>query len=171
MSLLKRMKTILVLASVSLLVCPVSRIWAANTVYTFSESFDLTTHKGAGTTADWNTTNGVLQLPANSDPTSNTKQINGSVTVMGSYLYYAWIDFRGGIGNNNGHIYFRRYDQDGTNPTSEVQVDSVYSGSYISDSFFATYVKTINDGTYVYVFWVMDNNLYLQKFNAAGSRQ
>lgn len=172
MSLIKKMRTILVLASIPLLACPIARLWAASTVYTFSETFENTEHQGAGTTADWNTTNTRLQLPANSDPTSNTKQINGSVTVMGSYLYYAWVDFRGGIGANNGHIYLRMFDKAGTiQGTSDVLVDSGYSGIYIRDDYISTYVKVINDGTFVYIFWVKDNNLYLQKFNAAGERQ
>ena len=163
------MKIILALAIISWLVFPISRLWADGTIYTFSESFDTIDHKGPDNTADWNSANGVLQLPANTDPGSNTKQINGSVTVMGDYLYYAWIDFRGGIGNNNGHIYLQRYSKSGANPlAADVQVDH---GSGISDGFFATYVKMINDGTYVYIFWTNGSSLYLQKLNANAETQ
>ncbi|MDD5491682.1 MAG: fibronectin type III domain-containing protein [bacterium] len=171
MSLSRIKRIILILTNIFLLVYPLANIWAAGTVYTFSEGFESTDHKGAGTTADWNTTNKVLQLPG-AGASGNTKQINGSITAMGANLYYAWIDFRGGIGDDKGHIYLRMFDKAGTiQGASDVQVDSVYSGSYISDSFFATYVKVINDGVFVYVYWIKDNKLFLQKFNSSASRQ
>ncbi|MDD5131449.1 MAG: fibronectin type III domain-containing protein [bacterium] len=120
------------------------------------------------TTADWNTASGVLQLP--SVLTGDSKQINGSITVMGSYLYYVWVDFRDGVGAGNGHIYLQRYDKSGANPlAADVKVDSA-SSSYIADGYFSTYVKMINDGTSVYIFWVMNNSLWLQKFDSTGAR-
>lgn len=172
MSLFKKISFILVMGSLVLLAFPIGQIWAADTFYTFSEGFSSTTHKGAGTDADWNTANARLQLPATSDLSSNSKQVNGSLTAMGNYLYYAWVDFRDGIGAGNGHIYLQRYDKTGANPlAADVKVDNA-SGSYIADDYFSTYIKMINDGsTYVYVFWVKDNSLYLQKFDAAGNRQ
>ncbi len=168
MPLKRKIHIILITAGIFLLVCPVAGLWA--TTYTFSEKFETTDHQGPGTTAVWDYQE--LRLPASTDPLGNTKQVNGSITIMGDYLYYAWVDFRGGIGTRNGHIYLQRYDKSGNNPlAADVLVDHGSPSTYIPDGFFATYVKLINDGSNVYVYWTVGNCLYLQKFNAAAECQ
>ncbi len=166
----RKIKTITLLITVFLGVSPAAGLWAAGTIYTFSEGFDNATHKGAGTTADWNTSQGLLQLPKNI--TGNTKQVKSGIITLGNFQYYAWVDFRDGIGDNNGHIYLQKYDQNGNKQlVDDVRVDSVYSGSYIADDVFFDYPRLITDGTYIYIYWIHESNMYLQKFDASGNRQ
>ena len=154
-----------------------SGLFAADSIFTFAELFTNTDYRDAGnTTADWvnGTFDGLVRLPKDSTAGSASKQVNGKVLrASDGNLYYAWVDFRSGIGDGKGHVYIQSYDTSGTKRWSnDMQVDSASADSvFLSDDFLDTVPGLVESNGFIFVYWVLNGNLWVQKFNAAGAKQ
>ena len=154
-----------------------SGLFAADSIFTFAELFTNTDYRDAGnTTADWvnGTFDGLVRLPKDSTAGSASKQVNGKVLrASDGNLYYAWVDFRSGIGDGKGHIYLQKYNTSGVKQWgNEKQVDSAGTGTYINDDFLTPVPGLMEgiDGS-IFVYWAVGGNLWVQKFDNTGAKK